>query len=59
MPQRRLRLLVAISTACLALGAGIPWAHEAAASPPVADFAPTYAPREAAARIASARARQV
>jgi hypothetical protein len=57
MVRVHLRWFVSAAVVFLALAATIPWARQAVASrPDVADFAPTYAPREAAARVAAARA---
>lgn len=59
MVRVQLRFFVSAAVVSLVLVAGIPWARQAVAGPPaVADFAPTYAPHEAAARVAAARAAQ-
>lgn len=59
MVRVHLRFLVGAAVVSLALVASIPWARRAVAGQPtVADFAPTYAPREAATRVATAQAAQ-
>ena len=56
MAQNRRRLLITVSTVLLMLI--VLWARDTAARTSVADFVPTYLPREAAARVAAAQASQ-
>ena len=58
MHSRR-RLWVATSVAALAVSTTIAGVRAVVAGPPVADFAPSYSPREAAVRVAAAQAAQV
>jgi hypothetical protein len=58
MRPRQRSLIVGASVVLLAIVVIFPWIHRAAARPAVADFAPTYTPAEAAARVAAAQARQ-
>jgi hypothetical protein len=58
MQVRSLRLFSIIFASLLALVVGLPWFQAAMAQPHVADFTPTHTPREAAARVALARAKQ-
>lgn len=56
MRPPRLRLFAIVFASLLAIVVCVPYVHEAAARPPVADFAPTYSPRAAATRISAVQA---
>jgi hypothetical protein len=58
MPPRHLQTFATLFTILLAAALFIPAIHQATARPPTADFAATYTPREAAARVAAAQASQ-
>jgi hypothetical protein len=58
MHPRQRNLMVGASAALLAILVMFPWIHGVAARPATADFAPTYSPAEAAARVAAAQTRQ-
>src|SRR5262245_34616726 len=55
MHPRQRSLIVGASVILLAIVVMFPWIHRVAARPAIADFAPTYSPAEAAARVAAAQ----
>jgi L,D-transpeptidase-like protein len=52
---RRRNLFVAAFVGLLTVTANLPWARAASMHPPLANFAPTYSVRDAAARVAAAQ----
>lgn len=59
MSANHIRRSVVLGTIALLVVLTVVWSHQAIARPPVADFAPTYSPREAAARVATAQSAMV